>query len=139
LSIAWFFNRFFDIGVVGGGALWLVAIVYASFFLTLYFNVKWIDSWIKRVGFLHRFHRFFGLLTRYSRRELLRVFLNSVARFVIFTSQYCILMLVLIPEIDFMPMLLLIFILFFVQAALPTLDLFDFGVRSVTASYLYEH
>ena len=48
-------------------------------------------------------------------------------------------MLVIIPDIAFLPMLLLIFILFFVQAALPTLDLFDFGVRSVTASYLYAH
>lgn len=139
LSIAWFVNRFFDIGMLMGGALWLLSVVYAGFFLMLYFNVKWIDSWIKRIGFLRKFHRFFEILTRYSRRELLLVFLNSLARFVIFTSQYCILMLVLIPNIEFVPMLLLIFILFFVQAALPTLDLFDFGVRSVTASYLYGH
>jgi len=139
LSIAWFVNRFFDIGMLGGWALWLLAVVYAGFFLTLYFNVRWIDSWIKRIAFTRKFHRFFEILTRYSRSELLLVFLNSLARFVVFTSQYCILMLVLIPDIDFVPMLLLIFILFFVQAALPTLDLFDFGVRSVTASYLYAH
>lgn len=139
LSIAWFVNRFFDVSVFAGGALWLLAVLYAGFFLALYFNVRWIDGWIKRIGFLRRFHRFFEILTRYNRKELLIVFLNSLARFVIFTSQYCILMLVLIPGIDFVPMLLLIFILFFVQAALPTLDLFDFGVRSVTASYLYGH
>ncbi len=139
LSIAWFVNRFFDVGVLGGGALWLFSVIYAGFFLALYFNVRWIDSWIKRIGFMRKFHRFFEILTRYNRRELLLVFLNSLARFAVFTSQYCILMLVLIPNIDFVPMLLLIFILFFVQAALPTLDLFDFGVRSVTASYLYGH
>lgn len=139
LSIAWFANRFFDINIVGGIAIWLVAILYASFFLMLYFNVGWINSWIQRIGFLRKFHRFFEILTRYNLRELTTVFVNSLARFVIFTSQYCILMLVIIPDIDFLPMLLLIFILFFVQAALPTLDLFDFGVRSVTASYLYAH
>ncbi|MFC3196541.1 lysylphosphatidylglycerol synthase domain-containing protein [Parapedobacter deserti] len=139
LSIAWFVNRFFDVGAVVGIALWMLAAVYAGFFLTLYFHVSWIECWIKRVGFLRKFHRFFEILTRYSRGELIVVFLNSLARFVIFTSQYCILMLIIIPDIDFVPMLLLIFILFFVQAALPTLDLFDFGVRSVTASYLYAH
>ncbi len=139
LSIAWFINRFFDVGPLWGAAIWGLSVLYASFFLMLYFNVKWIDHWIKRVGFMRKFHRFFEILTRYSRRELLRVFLNSLARFVIFTSQYCILMVVFIPDMDFLPMLLLIFILFFVQAALPTLDLFDFGVRSVTASYLYGH
>ncbi|MGK6349885.1 lysylphosphatidylglycerol synthase domain-containing protein [Parapedobacter sp. DT-150] len=139
LSIAWFVNRFFDISIIAGVALWLLAIAYAGFFLTLYFNVRWISSWIKRIGFLKRFQRFFEILTRYSPRELTVVFLNSLARFAIFTSQYCILMLVIIPDIRFMPMLLMIFILFFVQSALPTLDLFDFGVRSVTASYLYAH
>ena len=139
LSIAWFVNRFFDIGTVGGIALWLLAILYAGFFLTLYFNVRWINTWMQRVRFLSKLHRFFEILTRYSRRELMTVFANSLARFIIFTSQYCILMLVIIPDIEFVPMLLLIFILFFVQAALPTLDLFDFGVRSITASYLYAH
>jgi len=138
LSIAWFVNRFFNIGL-WGEALWLLAVAYASFFLILYFNIKWVDGWIKQIAFLRKFHRFFEILTRYSRRELLLVFLNSLARFIIFTSQYCILMVVLIPTIDVVPMVLLIFILFFVQAALPTLDLFDFGVRSVTASYLYGH
>jgi len=139
LSIAWFINRFFEVSTAGGIAIWMLAALYASFFLILYFNVRWINSWMHRIGFLRKFHRFFEILTRYSRGELTTVFLNSLARFVIFTSQYCILMLVIIPDITFLPMLLLIFILFFVQAALPTLDLFDFGVRSVTASYLYAH
>jgi len=139
LSIAWFVNRFFDVGMAWGMGIWFIAAVYAGFFLTLYFNVRWINSWIQRIGFLRKFHRFFEILTRYDRRELTIVFVNSLARFVVFTSQYCILMLVIIPGIEFIPMLLLIFILFFVQAALPTLDLFDFGVRSVTASYLYAH
>ena len=139
LSIAWFINRFFEVSAVGGVAIWLLAALYAGFFLTLYFNVRWINSWMQRIGFLRKFHRFFEILTRYSLGELITVFFNSLARFIIFTSQYCILMLVIIPDIEFLPMLLLIFILFFVQAALPTLDLFDFGVRSVTASYLYAH
>lgn len=139
LSIAWFVNRFFAIDPVAGTALWLLAVAYAAFFLILYFNVKWINRWVSRIGFMRRFQRFFFILTRYRTRELVVVFLNSLARFAIFTSQYCLLMLVILPELDFLPMVLLIFILFFVQAALPTLDLFDFGVRSVTASYLYGH
>src|SRR5690606_25060182 len=100
-----------------GLALWLAAAGYSAFFLILYFNVKWINSWIRRIGLLRKFHRFFEILTNYSRKELMVVFINSIARFVIFTSQYCILMLVIIPDIEFLPMLLLIFILFFVQAA----------------------
>lgn len=139
LSIAWFAHRFFDIGWLGDIGLWILAVAYGSFFLLLYFNVRWIDRLVRHLGFMQRFYRFFELLNRYNRRELIAVFLQSLARFTVFTSQYCILMLVLIPDIDFLPMLFMIFILFFVQAILPTLDLFDFGLRSVTASYLYSH
>jgi hypothetical protein len=44
---------------------------------------------------------------------------------------------VLIPDLPFFEMLMMIFILFFVQSALPSLDLFDVGVRSLTASYFF--
>jgi len=33
--------------------------------------------------------------------------------------------------------MMLVFILFFIQSALPSLDLFDIGVRSVTATSLF--
>lgn len=139
LSVAWFIGRFFDIGAWASLGVWMLAVIYAMFFLLLYFNVRWIDRLVRRVGFMRKLYRFFALLNRYKKRELRIVFLQSIARFTVFTSQYCILMVVLIPDIEFVSMLLMIFILFFVQAALPTLDLFDFGLRSVTASYLYSH
>src|SRR5690606_22168034 len=55
LSIAWFVNRFFAIDPVAGTALWLLAVAYAAFFLILYFNVKWINRWVSRIGFMRRF------------------------------------------------------------------------------------
>src|SRR3546814_7843515 len=76
LSIAWFVNRFFDVSTAGGLAIWLLAIGYAGFFLMLYFNVRWINTWMQRIGFLRKFHRFFEILTRYSVRELTTVFLD---------------------------------------------------------------
>src|SRR5690606_24040412 len=76
LSIAWFVNRFFEVSTIGGIAIWLLACLYAGFFLMLYFNVRWINSWIQRIRFLRKFHRFFEILTRYNRKELTTVFLN---------------------------------------------------------------
>lgn len=137
LSIAWFASRFLDLEPWAVVGVWVFAACYASVFIILYFNVRWINTLVSRIGFMRKLHRFFEVLTRYGRKELLTVFAYSLTRFIIFTSQYCILMLVLLPELPFFPMLWMIFILFFVQSALPSLDLFDFGVRSVTASYLY--
>ena len=50
-----------------------------------------------------------------------------------------VLMLFFLPELPVLSMVLMIFILFFVQAAVPSLDLFDFSVRSFVASNLYAY
>ena len=41
------------------------------------------------------------------------------------------------PQIPVFPMMMMVFILFFIQSALPSLDLLDVGVRSMTASAFF--
>jgi hypothetical protein len=41
------------------------------------------------------------------------------------------------PGIPVVPMMMMVFILFFIQSALPSLDLLDVGVRSMTASAFF--
>src|SRR5690606_20825999 len=87
--------------------------------------------------FLKQFKRFFDLLLRYRKTDLKRIFSYSLTRYIIFTSQYCILMQVIIPDLPIVEMILMVFILFFVHSALPSLDLLDIGVRTVTASFFF--
>jgi hypothetical protein len=61
----------------------------------------------------------------------------SLCRFAVFTSQYIIVIYLLLPEIHFHESALMVFILFFIQSALPSLDLLDIGVRSLTATYFF--
>ncbi|GEM62670.1 hypothetical protein SF1_06520 [Sphingobacterium faecium NBRC 15299] len=139
LSIAWFACTYLETPLSIGFGIWLLAILYATGFLVLYFNVHWVDIIVGKIGFLKRIKPFFSILEEYTFKELLVVILISLARFIIFTSQYIILMLVILPELPVMAMILMIFILFFVQAALPTLDIFDFSVRSFVAGNLYSY
>lgn len=139
LSIAWFVSVFIDAPTSLTFAIWLIAIIYAFAFLLLYFNVHWVDQVICKVKWLNKISPFFSVLRNVSWQDLLYVLLLSLARFVIFTSQYVILMLVILPEIPVVSMILMIFILFFVQAAVPSLDIFDFSVRSFVASNLYSY
>ena len=44
----------------------------------------------------------------------------------------------LVPGIDYMHILMLVSILFFVQSSLPSLDLLDIGIRSVTALFFFK-
>lgn len=139
LSIAWFVTVFIDAPSSVIFAIWLIAFIYAISFLLLYFNVAWVDHLVGKINWLNKVKPFFSVLMDVRTKDLLHVLLLSLARFVIFTSQYVILMLIFLPEVPFVSMVLMIFILFFVQAAVPTLDIFDFSVRSFVASNLYSY
>jgi len=139
LSIAWFICTYLSTPDAVKFAIWLLGIIYAAAFLVLYFNVHWVDNLVGRLRFLRKIKPFFSVLEDFSTRELANVLFLSLARFVIFTSQYMVLMLVFLPSMPFAAMVLMIFILFFIQSAVPSLDIFDFSVRSFVASNLYSY
>lgn len=139
LSIAWFVSEFIDTPSSVNFGIWIIAVIYALGFIVLYFNVYWLDYLVGKVKFLKKIKPFFAILDDFSTRELAYVLFLSAARFVIFTSQYVILMVVFLPELPFVSMILMIFIMFFIQSAVPSLDIFDFSVRSFVASNLYAY
>lgn len=139
LSIAWFVSTYLPTPDSVKFGVCLLAVIYAGAFVILYFNVHWVDYLVGKFNFLHRIKPFFSILEDFTTRELSHILFLSFLRFVIFTSQYIVLMLVFLPELPFVSMVLMIFILFFIQSALPSLDIFDFSVRSFVASNLYSY
>ncbi|MGV3509957.1 MAG: hypothetical protein ACO1N7_11765, partial [Sphingobacteriaceae bacterium] len=137
IAIFWFIGQYVEMSIWLYYAIFTLVIIYCLFFSILYFNMRFLLIIINSVNFLKRFQKFFKLLTRYKQRELLIVFAYSVLRFVVFTSQYCLIISLLIPSIPLFQMVMMIFILFFIQSALPSLDLLDVGVRTMTATYFF--
>lgn len=139
LGIAWFVTTFLETPSTVKFAVWMLAVIYGLAFILLYFNVQWVDYLVNKIRFLKKIQPFFDVLRAVTITQLGYVLLLSLIRFIIFTSQYVLLMMVILPEMAVLPMIIMIFILFFVQSALPTLDIFDFSVRSFVASNLYAY
>lgn len=139
LAILWFSWTFLKLEFWLNYALLVLVAVFCIFFVLLYFNIQVIYNVISKISFLKRFQRFFQVLSRYRSKELWKVFLYSLARFVVFTSQYYLLIHLLLPELPLFEVCIMTFILFFIQSAMPSLDLLDVGVRSMTATYFFSY
>lgn len=120
-------------------ALIALAAMFCAFFIIFYFNIKWLNGILLSMRFTRKYKKFYSILARYSKKELLNILLFCLARYVVFSTQYFILFFWLIPEIHYLDIFMMVSILFFVQSTLPSLDLFDIGVRSVTASYFFSY
>ena len=139
IGILWFTIRFLDFSIWLNVVFVLIGIGYIALFLIFYFNIKWLVFLLNKISFLRKFHRFFDVLGQYKFMELLDIMLFCLSRFFAFSCQYYILIHLFIPQIPAYEILLLTFIVFFIQSALPSLDLLDIGVRNLTAGTLFAY
>lgn len=139
LALLWFLGTFITMEPILYQGIVLLTTLFCGFFMVFFFNIRWLNYIFRRFAFLKKAEKFLLILSRYKKIDLFRVFLFSFARFLVFTGQYCLIIKLLIPDLQVFEMTMMIFILFFVQSALPSLDLLDVGVRSMTATYFFSY
>ncbi len=137
IAVVWFVYNFVTIQtwLLPYFAFW--GSVIAISLVVFYFNIKFINYFLFRIKFLKKYEKYFSVLSEYTKLQLLAVLLFSLGRFIVFTCQYVFILQFLIPNIPILPSALMVFILFLIQSALPSLDLLDIGVRSLTADYFF--
>ncbi len=113
------------------------AIFFMGFIIIFYFHIIWLVNILDKIPYIRNYHRFFDIMAGYKKAELIKIMGFSLARYAVFSFQYYLVIHLMLPKLPVFEMMMLVFILFFIQSALPSLDLFDFGVRSVTASTLF--
>lgn len=124
-------NPFIEFG------LGFLVLIFCSFFLLFYFNIRWVYGLLIKINFLKRFKRFIIIFSSYNYPDILRVLMYSLSRYLIYTTQYLLIIHFLVPEIKALDMVMILFVFYFIQSALPSLDLLDIGVRASVATYLF--
>ncbi|KIA96651.1 hypothetical protein OC25_02715 [Pedobacter kyungheensis] len=139
IAACFFVYRFIPVDRVLFIAVVFLAVFFCLFFIVFYFNIKWLNGLLLSFKFTRKYKKFYSILGRYRRKELLRIIGYCLARYLVFSSQYFILFIWLIPGLHYADIVMMTCLLFLVQSALPSLDLFDVGIRSVTAVELFKH
>ncbi|TCC93269.1 hypothetical protein EZ428_00405 [Pedobacter frigiditerrae] len=137
IAVTVFIYRFTPIDYRLFLAVCVISIGFCLSFIIFFFNIRWLNGILLSIRFTRKYKKFYSILARYKKRELLRILLFCLARYLVFSTQYYIMFEWLIPELHILDVMMLVSILFFVQSSLPSLDLFDVGIRSFTASYFF--
>lgn len=139
LAICFFVYRFADLEISIFFAICVVALIFNSLFVVFFFNIKWLNGILLSMRFTRKYKKFYIILGRYKKPELTKILMLSLARYVVFATQYYIMFAWLIPDLHYLDVLMLVSIMFFIQSALPSLDLFDIGIRSVTGLFFFKY
>lgn len=117
----------------------ILGLALIAFFIIAFFNIKWLVKILNSIPFLRKYHRFFDIMATYKFNDLVKVMGFCLTRFSIFSFQYYLVIHLLIPGLPFFEIMLLVFIVFFIQSALPSLDLLDVPVRATASATLFAY
>lgn len=123
--------------------LWLNIIFYGvlmvTFFIVLfYFKLSWLVKWLEKIPRKTKFIQYIKVLDELGAKQLLQVLCLSLTRYLVFASQYLLLMDVFGVEINWWQGFWIISLLFLVLAIIPTFALAELGIRGKVFIFLLE-
>jgi len=116
-----------------------VVLLLDALLLGLFFNISFLSTWKEKIlknGF-SRIRKFFRVFIMYSNSELRGVMALSLARYVVFSTQYILLLYALGVNIPFYYAYLFISLIYFIMAIIPTIALTELGIRGSVAIYFF--
>ncbi len=112
-------------------------IVVSLGFLLVYFNIGRIPSWLNSNLPWKRLSVYLNTLERFNRKDLVRVSILSCCRYVVFTSQYVILLIVFGVDVAIFEMVTLISVMYLVTSIIPGFAISELALRGSVAMQLF--
>ena len=117
----------------------LVIFLLLIFSILLYFNVGLVKFVAKGI-FPRRhekLHKYIDVFTLYSQLELLKILSLSILRFLVYTLQYYLLLLICGFEIDYLTAMMFISMTYVLLTIVPTVVITELSIRGSIAIYLF--
>ncbi len=107
--------------------------------VAMFFKLSFLATLKERIlqNGLKPLRKFFRVFTFYHNREMATVMLLSLARYMVFSSQFYMLLLLFDVRIPYLSALVLIALIYLIMAIIPTIALTELGIRGSVALYVF--
>ena len=105
--------------------------------LLLFHNISVISNLMDKYGWLSKYKKYKEVFTFYNTQELAFVFLFSIIRYAIFTTQFFILLNLFGVDISYFDSIILTMVMLFVISIIPTIAISEIGIRGSVSVYLF--
>ena len=105
--------------------------------VTLFLNASVFSVVLSKISFLRKFKNYNEVFSFYNSSELLEVLLYSVGRYIVFTTQFFILLQVFDVQIGYIDAMILITTMLLVISIIPTIAITEIGIRGSVALFFF--
>ena len=105
--------------------------------VTLFLNASVFSVVLSKIKFLRKFKKYNEVFSFYNSSELLEILLYSAGRYIVFTTQFFILLQVFDVQIGYVDAMILITTMLLVISIIPTIAITEIGIRGSVALFLF--
>ncbi len=107
--------------------------------VSLFFKISFLSTLKERIlqNGLKRLRKFFRIFAFFHNREMATIVLLSLARYLVFSTQFYLLVLLFDIRISYYNALVLIALIYLIMAIIPTIALTELGIRGSIALYIF--
>jgi uncharacterized membrane protein YbhN (UPF0104 family) len=133
IDLSNFVNRWLYVAAV------LIALGFLALSLSFYFNIQAIKPLLSRLfkKWQHRIESYVHVFTQYTNRNLLEVLLLSLLRYLVFSFQFYLLLLMFEVPVPYLHAMALIALSYLLISVIPTIALSELGIRGSLTIYLF--
>ena len=117
----------------------IAACVLSLVSLFFYFRMSSLISLIKHIRFLQFLLKYLEVLEQFSTKVLLSLVTLSFFRYLVYSSQYVLLLFLFKIDVDVSMMFYGVTLIFFIQTFIPSVLLTDIGVRGAAVLFVFEN
>ncbi len=118
--------------------LLVTSVLVSGFTFMLYMQIGWLIKLLDRIRFLSKALKYVRLLEQFSKKQLLRILLLSVLRYMVFILQYMLLLRVMGVEISYQLSFWLLSIFYLLMAIAPTIGFAELPIRATASVELFK-
>ena len=115
--------------------LWMCIGITTLALLFFYYKTPLVSQYLQRFTYLQRWQSQYNNMQKYNFVELNKALALSFLRWAIFTLQYTLLLWVFGLQVAYLPLIITIGSIYFVQTLLPAITFIEIGVRGNTALF----
>ena len=105
--------------------------------IIVFFNVSLFSNMLSKISFLHKYDKYIKVFSFYNTSDLSKVILYSIARYVVFTTQFFILLILFNVNVNYFDAIILIMTMLLVISVIPSIAITEIGIRGSVAIFLF--
>lgn len=117
--------------------LFFLLILLKVLLVLVFLNISEFSNILSKIKFFRKYKKYYQIFSFYNSLELAKVLFYSIARYVVFTTQFYILLYVFNVHVVYFDAIVLIMTLLLVISIIPTIAITEIGVRGTVAILLF--